>query len=190
MVVRKPSRGHVDDAALQARPWARRRSSGRRNRACPIPWRSLEDRLHLAGRVDVERHEDRRLQLAGERLDVFLRLVVEIGHGELGPERAKRLGAAPRDRLLVGNPDDETRLAFEQLGLHGGNHGGTPFALGFDELPFEVAIGDLLQLAEGLTSVLGITHMGDLPAVDLQASLTPGRDIDLKVSSPTDDVNA
>ena len=53
-----------------------------------------------------------------QRLDIFLGLVVEIGDGELRAERAESLGAAPGDRVLVGDADDQTFLAFEQLRFH------------------------------------------------------------------------
>ena len=55
----------------------------------------------------VQRHEDRRLDLARERLDVGLGLVVEIGDRELGAEGAEGAGAAPGDRLVVGDADDQ-----------------------------------------------------------------------------------
>ena len=45
----------------------------------------------MAGRVDVERHEDRRLKLAGKRLHVLLCLLVEIGDGDLRSQRAECL---------------------------------------------------------------------------------------------------
>ena len=63
-----------------------------------------------------------RFELARQRLDVFLRLLVEIGHGKLGAECPECLGAAPRDRILVGDADDKAFLALEQLGFHDGNH--------------------------------------------------------------------
>ena len=65
----------------------------------------------------VQRHEDRRLELARQRLDEALRLLVEIGDRELGAERAEGLGAAPGDRLVVGDADDQALLAFEQRRL-------------------------------------------------------------------------
>ena len=120
---------HVDDAPLQ-------RLLGREGdrmhdeiELAPILGDALEHRLHLAGRAHVERHDDRRLELARERLDVFLRLVVEIGHRELGAERAERLGAAPGDRVFVGDADDQASLAFEQLGFDHRDHGRVPLAL-------------------------------------------------------------
>ena len=45
--------------------------------------------------LDVERHRDRRRQLARQRLDVRARLVVEPGHGELG---AAARGTCARSR--------------------------------------------------------------------------------------------
>src|SRR5512144_1068749 len=104
---------YVDDASLQ-------RVLGREGdrvddkiELAPVLGDTFEYRLHLAGRAHVERKHDLGLELLGERLDVFLCLVVEIGDRELGPERAKRLSAAPGNRLIVGDADDETLLAFE-----------------------------------------------------------------------------
>src|SRR6185436_2854465 len=73
----------------------------------------LEHRFELAVDGDVERQEERRLELAGERLDVRARLVVEIGDRDLGTELAERLGAAPGDRAVVGDADDERANAGE-----------------------------------------------------------------------------
>ena len=73
----------------------------------------LEHLLHLPFDHDVERHEDRRLQRLGERLDMLPGAVVQIGDGELGPERAKRPGASPGDRLIVGDADDKTLLPLQ-----------------------------------------------------------------------------
>ena len=84
----------------------------------PLLLNALEHLFDLAFDHDVERHEDRRLQRLGQRLDVLLGLFVQIGDGEVGAERTKRLGAAPCDRLIVGNADDQPLLAFERdLGL-------------------------------------------------------------------------
>ena len=68
---------------------------------------ALEHCLHLAGHAHVERHEDRRLQLARQRLDIVLRLFVQISDCQLGPEGAERLGAAPGDGLIVGDANDQ-----------------------------------------------------------------------------------
>ena len=66
----------------------------------------LEHLFGLAFDHDVEWHEDRRFQRLGQRLDVLFGLFVQIGDGKVGPQRTKRLGAAPCDRLIVGNADD------------------------------------------------------------------------------------
>jgi hypothetical protein len=63
---------------------------------------------------DVERHEDRRFERLGQRLDVLLGLFVEIGDREVGAQRAKRLGAAPRDGLIIGNTDNQPLLALQR----------------------------------------------------------------------------
>ena len=183
-MVEKAVARHVDDAPLQR--VLRRKGDGVHDEIelAPVLGDALEHRLHLAGRVHVERHDDRRFELARERLDVFLRLVVEIGHGDLGAERPERLGAAPGDRIFVGDADDEALLAFEELGFDGGDHGRLPLAVGFERLPLQVALGDFLELAKGLASVLGIVDVRDLPAVDLQMALAPGSDIDLELVVP------
>ena len=112
----------VDDAPLQ------RVFRGKRDRVhgkvepAPVLADALENRLHLAPFAHVERHHDRRLELASERLDVFLCLVVEIGDRELGSQRAERLGAAPSDRIFIGNADDEAFFALEQLGFYDRDH--------------------------------------------------------------------
>ena len=50
--------------------------------------------------------------------------LVQIGHGEIGPERTKGLGAPPGDRLVVGDADDQAFLALQgDLGIREyGNH--------------------------------------------------------------------
>ena len=50
--------------------------------------------------------------------------LVQIGHGEIGPERTEGLGAAPGDRLVVGDADDQALLALQRdLGIgEYGNH--------------------------------------------------------------------
>ena len=45
---------------------------------------------------------------------MLLGLFIQIGDGEVGAQRAKRLGAAPGDRLIIGNADDQSLLALER----------------------------------------------------------------------------
>jgi hypothetical protein len=73
----------------------------------------LKHRLHLALDLHVQRQEDRRLEILGERLDVRFCLIVQIGDRQLGAERAERPGAAPGDRVLVGDADHQALLALE-----------------------------------------------------------------------------
>jgi hypothetical protein len=75
---------------------------------------------YLAGFAHVEWHHDRGFELAGERLDVFFCLVVEIGHRKLSSESTESFGAAPSDRIFISNADDEALLAFQQLGFYTG----------------------------------------------------------------------
>ena len=75
----------------------------------------LEDCLHLAGRLTSSGMKIGASSSRGQRLDEFLRLVVQIGDGELGAEGTKGLGAAPGDRLVVGDPDDQPLLPSSSL---------------------------------------------------------------------------
>ena len=85
----------------------------------PVPLRGdfVEDRLHLPWLRHVERHDDARLELFRERLDVFLRLVVDVSDRNVRSERSERLGATPGDRAFVRDSDDQTLFALEQLCL-------------------------------------------------------------------------
>src|SRR5689334_18980932 len=81
--------------------------------APPLLGDALEHCLHLTGLADVEGHDDLCVQRVGQRLDVFLRLLVEIGDGHLGTERAQPSRATPGDRLFVRNADDQGVPPFE-----------------------------------------------------------------------------
>ena len=78
----------------------------------PILFDPLKDGLHMTGRLDVKRHENRRLKLVGKRLHVFLGLLVAIGDCDLRSQRAERLSAAPGDGPVVGDSDDQSLPAF------------------------------------------------------------------------------
>ena len=122
IVVRKPLARHIDDTPLQR--ILRRKGDGVDDEIelAPLFGDAFEHCLHLARRVDVERHHNRCFKFARERLNIFLGFVVEIGHGKLGAERAERLGAAPGDRVLVGDADNKPSFAFKKLGFHSGYH--------------------------------------------------------------------
>jgi hypothetical protein len=49
----------------------------------------------------------------GERLDVLLGAIVQIGDREISPERAKGPCATPSDRLVIRDADDEAFLPFK-----------------------------------------------------------------------------
>src|SRR5262245_33245095 len=67
----------------------------------------LEHRFRLPRLRDVQWHDDLRFELFRQRGDELLGLLVEVGHCELGAERAQPFCAAPGDRLLVGDADDQ-----------------------------------------------------------------------------------
>src|SRR3954470_7103522 len=79
----------------------------------------VENRFHLARDIDVERHQKRGFDHLGQRLDIFPRLVVQIGDGDLGAQRAKRLGAAPGNGILIGDADNQAFFSFQQSCLDG-----------------------------------------------------------------------
>jgi hypothetical protein len=68
---------------------------------------AFEHLLRLSFDHDIQRLEDRRFQSLRQRLDVLFGALVQIGHGEVGAERAKRLGAPPGHRPVVGDADDQ-----------------------------------------------------------------------------------
>src|ERR1700751_1229986 len=88
----------------------------------PFLLNSYKDGCHLPRNAHVEWHQNWRCELTSERVDKLLCLLIEIGDSDLCPERAERLGAPPRDGLVVGNADDEALFAFEQGGLGDWNH--------------------------------------------------------------------
>jgi len=101
----------VREAAVQIR--FRREGDGveRKIDLAPALTHGLEDRLQLAGHLHVAGQEDRRLELARQRLDIGLCLVVEIGDGELRPHGSERLRASPGDGVLVGDAEHQALLA-------------------------------------------------------------------------------
>src|SRR4026208_564631 len=74
----------------------------------------LKNPFQLAFDLKIERHENRCLKFFGQRLDIGLRLVVEISDSEIGTEGAEGLGAAPSDRLIVGNAGDKRLLTLQK----------------------------------------------------------------------------
>jgi hypothetical protein len=78
----------------------------------------LKNSFHLTLCPNVKRHHNWRLERSGERINEFFCLFVQIRYGEFGAQRPKCLCAAPSDRLIVGDPDDKTFLAFEKPSFH------------------------------------------------------------------------
>src|SRR5436190_4111521 len=119
---REPLRRAVDEAALQV---ALRRPGDRMHddvEPAPLPRDALEERLELAGLRYVQWRNDRRLELPGERLDIGLGLLVEVGDGEIGAQLPKRRRAAVGDGMLIGDARDERLLAAENGAGDGERH--------------------------------------------------------------------
>src|SRR4051812_8971171 len=95
----------------------------------PLASDAFKDRFHLPRRIHVERHHNPCIQFTGERLNMFLCLVVEISNREFRTECPEGFGATPGNRILVSNANDKAFLAFEELSLDDRNHLGSPLAL-------------------------------------------------------------
>ena len=69
---------------------------------------------------------------------MLLGALVQKGHSEISPERAKGLGAPPGNRLVVGDTDDQAFLALQgDLGIREyGNHD-TLSCVGLDDGLFD-----------------------------------------------------
>src|SRR5262249_11054083 len=110
----EPVARNVDDAAMQ-RIFRRKRDRVQQKiELAPFLLDVLEYLLDLAFDGDVERQKYRRFQVFCQRLDVLPRLLVQISDGKLGSQRPKRLGAAPGDRLVVGDTDDQALASLER----------------------------------------------------------------------------
>ena len=100
----RPCRSAIGANAIECRRKSRR----------PHRSRDLgEQRLELAVLAQIERCHQLRLELPGQRLDVRLGLLVEVGDRQLRTQPAERLGAAPGDRLVVGDAGDQAPATFE-----------------------------------------------------------------------------
>src|SRR5262249_27348670 len=64
-------------------------------KATPSPLQALEDRLHLAGILDVQRQDDRGIDLAGQRLDILSGLLVDEVIASSAPS-ARHASARPQ----------------------------------------------------------------------------------------------
>ena len=104
---------NVDDPAMQRFLWRKRDGVKEEVELAPFFLDTLEHLLGLPFDIDIERHEDRRFQVLGERLDIFLRPLIQVGHRQFRPERAERLCATPGNRLVVGDADDQTSASLE-----------------------------------------------------------------------------
>src|SRR4029079_18260486 len=77
----------------------------------PDPFEHL---FGLSFGIHIEWHEDWRLELPRQRLDVLLCLFVQIGDRKLRAQGPERLGAPPCDRLIVGDSDDQSLSSLQR----------------------------------------------------------------------------
>jgi hypothetical protein len=113
MASRKPSREQSTTRPCRSARGANAIECSREIESVPVSLDLLEHRLELAVNLDVKGHEDRRLERARQRFDVRLRLVVQIGDGELGAKRAESARAAPGDRVLIRDANHQALLALQ-----------------------------------------------------------------------------
>src|SRR5262249_31542744 len=79
----------------------------------PFLFDPLEYLLRLPFDIDIQRHEYRRFQLPGERLDKAFRAIVQIGPSQIGAQGPKCLGTTPGNGLIVGDPYDQAFSSLE-----------------------------------------------------------------------------
>src|SRR5262249_47640441 len=113
------------------------------------------------GDANVERHHNRSFESLRERIDKFFGFVVQIGHGELGAQSTKCLGAAPCDRLIVGNADHEPLLAVEKFGFDNGQLCGISWLFEWRGFGLHIVLRNSLGFAKRLTSIFSVLYMGD-----------------------------
>src|SRR5215469_3535750 len=83
----------------------------------PLRRDRVEQRIGLRRVAELQRQQQRRSDCRGQWLDMGPCLVIEIGHRDLGAGPMHRLGAAPRDRTVVGDADDQRSLPFQDRGM-------------------------------------------------------------------------
>ena len=81
----------------------------------PVGLDALEHCLHLAGFGHVERQEQLGAELIGERRDVLLGLVVEVGQRDVRAEGAQLGRAAVCDAVGIGDSDHEPALSLQHF---------------------------------------------------------------------------
>ncbi|CFN68890.1 Uncharacterised protein [Bordetella pertussis] len=81
--------------------------------AAPARADLLEHGFELAVDAQVQRQQQGGVDAARQRLDVDARLVVQVGHGQFGAQRAEGARATPGYRVLVGDAGDEPAPALQ-----------------------------------------------------------------------------
>ena len=73
-----------------------------------------EGGIDALGFGDVAMADHNAADLAGKRLDALLERIALIGEGERGAVAVARLGDAPGERAMVGDPHDQAALAAQK----------------------------------------------------------------------------
>ena len=111
---REPVARGVDEAALQVLPLGEGEGVDedveRVVRLAP----AREDPLDLLVGLDVARLDEGRPDRLGQRPDALLDQALDRREADLGALGVERLGDPPGDRVVVGDAEDERRLAVEQ----------------------------------------------------------------------------
>jgi hypothetical protein len=88
---------------------AKKRSSERHKiEFAPLLGDPFKDGFHLPRRINIEWHNNRRIEFPRKRLDILPGFVVHICNGNFRAERPERLGASPGDGIFIGNTNDQT----------------------------------------------------------------------------------
>ena len=74
----------------------------------------VENRVDRGDVLDVAGHDQSRADRFGERLHALGQRVALIGEGELGAVRGQRLGDAPGDGVVVGDPHHQPAFSLHQ----------------------------------------------------------------------------
>ena len=86
----------------------------------------VEGRVDGVELLDVAGHHEVGAERLGQRLDALAERLALVGEGEFGALGRQRLGDAPGDRVVVGDPHDEAALAAHQAARGGGRRRRVP----------------------------------------------------------------
>src|SRR5262249_26132824 len=124
------------------------------------------------------------LELARQRIHIFLGFVVQIGNGQVSAKCAERGGTSPRDRSLVCDAYHEPFFPLEQLRLDGGDQSNLSLPSQIDRLATDISFRSLLEAGKCLAPIPGLGGPRYFPTVHGQLAFAPGSDVDLELLLP------